>query len=29
MHSKFAEIMKKYVNIPEFVALKLPEIKKL
>jgi len=29
MHSKFADIMKKYVNIPEFVALKLPEIKKL
>jgi|TARA_R110001592_G_scaffold15722_2_gene68077 hypothetical protein len=29
MHSKFADIIKKYVNIPEFVALKLPEIKKL
>jgi glycosyltransferase involved in cell wall biosynthesis len=29
MHSKFADIMKKYVTIPEFVALKLPEIKKL
>ena len=29
MHTKFAKIMKKYVVIPEFVELKLPEIKKL
>ena len=29
MHDKFKVIMDKYVKLPEFVSLKLPEIKKL
>ena len=29
MHDKFKVIMDEYVKLPEFVSLKLPEIKKL
>ena len=29
MHEKFGKIMDKYIKLPEFVSLKLPEIKKL
>ena len=29
MHDKFKVLMDKYVKLPEFVSLKLPEIKKL
>ena len=29
LHDKFKVILDKYVKLPEFVSLKLPEIKKL